>query len=70
VLGMSRSQLRKLSLLLWVFLVVVYLFAKINFFTTYFHSDTANYIRQHGKYWIAMAGVAAAIWIVERRSER
>jgi hypothetical protein len=65
---MTRDQLRKISLLLWVLLVVVYLFAKMNFFTTYFHNDTATYIHQQSKYWIAMAGVAAAIWLVERRS--
>ena len=57
---------RVISGLLWVFLIVVYLAAKLDFIQQYFRLDTALYLKEHSRYWIAMAAVMFLIWLTER----
>jgi hypothetical protein len=59
----AKRVLSKISAGLWVLLLVVYVAAKINFFTHYGTVGSWSYVRQHSVYWFAMAGIAFAIWI-------
>lgn len=59
----AKGVLSKMSAVLWVLLLLVYVAAKINFFTHYGTVGSWMYVRQHSGYWLAMAGIAFAIWI-------
>ena len=66
--ALKRPQARRVArlflLLLCAILLALYIASKIDFFT---HYGTANYVREHSKYWAAMLALAIVIWLVERR---
>jgi hypothetical protein len=63
----ARSVVRTLSAPLWVLFLLAYLLAKIDFFRRYFQLRTGDYLREHSVYWAAMAAIAFAIWLIEKR---
>jgi hypothetical protein len=67
---MTRDRFRKIWITLFLLLALVYVLAKMNFFTMYFRTATTEYVQQHSVYWVAMAVIAAAMWLVEKRFER
>jgi hypothetical protein len=63
----ARSVVRALSATLCALLLLVYIFAKIDFFTRYSNSNFGGYLREHSVYWAAMAAIAFVIWFIEKR---
>jgi hypothetical protein len=66
----GRNLVRALSATLCALLLLVYIFAKIDFFTRYSNSNVGGYLREHSVYWAAMAALAFVIWLTERRLPR
>ncbi len=64
VLELKTLRRLLLAALCGVFLVV-YVFAKVDFFSHYFEAGPAEYLRRHSIYWLAMAGIAFLLWFVE-----
>lgn len=58
--------MRRFWAALWFFFFLIYIFAKVDFFTQYSDSNLLDYIRQRSIYWAAMAAIALLIWLVER----
>lgn len=63
----ARSVVRTLSGTLGAILLLVYILAKIDFFTRYSNSNVGEYVRGHSVYWVAMAAIAFVIWFIEKR---
>jgi hypothetical protein len=55
-----------LSAGLWGLFVVLYIAAKIHFFTRYDPLGVGAYLREHSIYWAAMAATAFLIWVVSK----
>jgi hypothetical protein len=62
----ARAMLRTTTAVLWVLLLIVYVAAKVNFFTRYSPNGVADYLRQHSVYWLAMAAIAFTMWVVQK----
>jgi hypothetical protein len=60
-----RSALRFVSLLLCGILVLVYIAAKVDFFTRYFQLGSGQYLREHSIYWAMSAAILFLIWLIE-----
>lgn len=61
-----REVAHSVSLILSIFLFLVYIAAKIDFFTNYFQLGAGQYLREHSSYWAASAAIVFLIWLVER----
>ncbi len=61
-----RSVIRTVSAALCVLLVLVYIAAKVDFFTQYFRIGARSYLSEHSMYWAAMAAILFLIWLTER----
>jgi len=66
----DRGLLRIGLICLWVLGLALYIAAKLNFFTGYFRLGTAAYVREHSVYWVALAAIAFAVWLIEKRIPR
>jgi hypothetical protein len=69
--------MKRLTDRLTVFLLVVfgllYIAAKVHFFTRYFKLGSRNYLEEHWVFWAAMAivsGIVACLSRLKRRDER
>jgi hypothetical protein len=51
---------------LWILLLDIYIAAKIHFFARYDSLHTADFVRAHRVFWLAMAATAFLIWLVEQ----
>lgn len=56
-----------LSAVLWGLFVVLYIAAKVHFFTRYDPLGLGAYLREHSIYWAAMAATAFLIWVISKR---
>jgi len=61
-----RDVAHSVLLILCIFLFLVYIAAKIDFFTSYFQLGAGRYLREHSSYWAASAAIVFLIWLVER----
>lgn len=61
-----RSVIRVISVALWILFVLIYIAAKVDFFTQYFRLGMRQYLREHSVYWAAMALTVFLIWLAER----
>ena len=53
-------------MVLWILFLFVWIAAKIDFFTHYGKTDLSTYLQHHAIYWIAMAAVGFAAWLIEK----
>jgi len=58
--------IRIVSAALCGLLVLVYIAAKVDFFTQYSPLGTRSYLREHSIYWVGMAAIMFLIWLAER----
>jgi len=63
----ARNAVRKFSAALCALFLLVYILAKIDFFTQYFQLQVEDYLRKHSVYWVAMAAIAFIIWLLGKR---
>jgi len=62
----ARSVVRGVSIALWILFVLIYIAAKVDFFTQYFRLGMRQYLKEHSVYWAAMAFTVFLIWLAER----
>ena len=68
-----KKWIDRLFFLFLVVFVLLYVGAKIHFFTRYFKLGPAGYLEEHWVFWAAMAivsGILACISWAKRRAER
>jgi hypothetical protein len=63
----ARRVVRTFSAMLCAFFLLLYIAAKIDFFSRYFRLGPENYFREHSIYWAAMAVIAFVLWLIEKR---
>jgi hypothetical protein len=65
-----RVTLSILLAVLWAFFLVLYIAAKVHFFTRYDAFNAGRYVGEHSIYWLGMALTVFLIWLVERFRRR
>jgi len=63
-----KSFIRTITAVLWAFLLLLYIAAKIHFFTRYEQLGVGKYIREHSILWAGMAAAAFLIWLLSKRT--
>jgi polyferredoxin len=58
--------IRVLLAALWGLFLGLYLVSKVHFFIAYDPWGVGGYLKRHSIYWVAMAAVVFAIWLVSR----
>jgi len=69
----TKKWIDRLFFLFLVIFVLLYVGAKIHFFTRYFGLGPAGYLEEHWVFWVAMAtvcGLLACLSWAKRRAER
>jgi hypothetical protein len=56
--------LQCIGIFLWIGFGLLYIAAKIHFFTRYQAVSTGEYLEQHWRFWAGMALVSGLLWLI------
>jgi uncharacterized membrane protein YidH (DUF202 family) len=65
----SENKIQLTTAVLCVLFLCVYIAAKIDFVRRFSYFETGSYLREHSIYWLALALIALAVWLIESRKQ-
>jgi len=64
-----KNLIQPATAVLCVLFLCVYVAAKIHFVRRFSYLEIGSYLREHSIYWIALATIAFAVWLIESRKQ-